>query len=103
PCSGCSGSSTPANPSINDPNAVELGVKFTSDVSGFITGIRFYKGAGNTGTHVGSLWTSGGQQLPTATFSNESASGWQQVDFASPVPVAANTVYVASYHAPDGH
>src|SRR4029453_11959866 len=52
---------------------------------------------------VGSLWTSGGQQLATATFSNESASGWQQVDFASPVPVAANTVYVASYHAPDGH
>ena len=27
---------------------------------GYITGIRFYKGAGNTGTHVGYLWTSTG-------------------------------------------
>ena len=38
-------------------SAVELGVKFRSDVAGYITGIRFYKGAGNTGTHVGHLWT----------------------------------------------
>ena len=28
-------------------------MKFTSDVSGQVTGIRFYKGTGNTGTHVG--------------------------------------------------
>ena len=26
-----------------DPNSVELGVKFTSSVSGSVTGIRFYK------------------------------------------------------------
>ncbi len=36
---------TPANPSANDTGAVELGVKFRSDVAGYITGIRFYKGA----------------------------------------------------------
>ena len=40
-----------------DASAIELGVKFRSDVAGFITGLRFYKGAANTGTHVGSLWT----------------------------------------------
>jgi hypothetical protein len=34
---------------------VELGVKFTSDVDGQVTGIRFYKGSGNSGTHVGNL------------------------------------------------
>ena len=51
-------------------------------VNGFITGIRFYKGAGNTGTHVGNLWSAGGQLLATATFTSETASGWQQVDFA---------------------
>ena len=39
------------------PGAIELGVKFRADVDGFITGIRFYKGTGNTGTHIGSLWT----------------------------------------------
>ena len=85
-----------------DPNAVSLGVKFRSDVNGFITGIRFYKGSANTGTHVGSLWTSGGQLLATATFTNETASGWQQANFATPVAITANTVYVASYHAPNG-
>jgi hypothetical protein len=88
-----------ANP---DTRSVELGVKFRVDQPGQITGIRFYKASTNTGTHTGSLWTSTGQQLATATFSGETASGWQQVTFASPVTVAANTTYIASYHAPVG-
>ena len=67
------------------PNAVNLGVKFQSDVAGYITGIRFYKGPSNTGTHVGHLWTASGALLATATFTNETASGWQQVNFANPV------------------
>ncbi|MDB5564437.1 MAG: hypothetical protein JWP84_1003, partial [Tardiphaga sp.] len=32
------------------------------------------------------------------TFTNETASGWQQVPFANPVTIAAGTTYVASYH-----
>ena len=84
-------------------SAVELGVKFRSDVAGSITGIRFYKASANTGTHVGNLWTSTGTLLATATFTGETASGWQQVNFASPVSITANTVYVASYHANNGH
>ena len=35
----------------------------SDDVDGFITGIRFYKGDGNTGTHVGNLWSAGGALL----------------------------------------
>jgi Domain of unknown function (DUF4082)/Bacterial Ig-like domain/Bacterial Ig domain len=97
-CSIWSPTSTPTNPSENDATAVELGVKFRSDINGFITGIRFYKGSGNTGTHVGTLWSSTGAQLAQATFSGETASGWQQVTFAPPVAVTANTTYVASYH-----
>ena len=31
-------------------------MKFTADYNGTITGIRFYKAAANTGTHIGSLW-----------------------------------------------
>ena len=83
--------------------AVELGVQFRSDVSGTITAIRFYKASTNTGTHVASLWTSTGTLLAQATFTSETASGWQQVSFATPVPIAANTVYVASYHTDVGH
>ena len=86
-----------------DTQAVELGVKIRSDVAGFITGLRFYKSSANTGTHTGSLWSASGQMLATATFTNETASGWQQVNFATPVAVTANTTYVASYHTNSGH
>ena len=57
------------------PTPVELGVKFTSDVAGTITGIRFYKSAANTGTHIGSLWTADGTRLASATF-----TGWRWLD-----------------------
>jgi len=98
-----SSAATPANPSQNDSSAINVGVKFDSSVVGLITGIRFYKGSGNTGTHVGYLWTSTGTLLASATFSNETASGWQQVNFTTPVAIAAGTTYVASYFAPMGH
>jgi hypothetical protein len=95
-------SATPAVASANDFNQNELGVKFTSDTAGYITGIRFYKGSGNTGTHTGHLWSASGTLLASATFTNETATGWQQVNFSQPVAVAANTTYVASYFAPNG-
>src|SRR5262249_56196732 len=86
-----------------DARSGGLGVKFRADVDGYVTGIRYYKSAANTGTHVGSLWTANGVRLSTATFSGERASGWQQVTFGVPIAVTANTVYVASYHTDSGH
>src|SRR3972149_4018871 len=50
----------PAIVAASDGSAVELGVKFRSDVAGYVTGLRFYKSSSNTGTHVGNLWTSTG-------------------------------------------
>ncbi|MEO8681505.1 MAG: Ig-like domain-containing protein, partial [Vicinamibacterales bacterium] len=91
-------STVPANPSAADSSAYELGMKFTSDIDGFITGIRFYKGPTNTGTHVGNLWTINGTNLATAVFANETQNGWQQVNFGAPVAIVANTTYVVSYH-----
>ena len=93
-------------PTIGDSGAdsgVELGVTFRADANGYISGIRFYKGSGNTGTHVGNLWSSTGTLLATATFSNETSTGWQQVNFSSPIAITANTTYVASYHTSVGH
>ncbi len=86
-----------------DGNGVELGVQFRASRGGAVTGIRFYKGATNTGTHTGTLWSAGGGRLASATFSRETASGWQSVRFAAPVPVRAGQVYVASYLAPRGN
>ena len=102
PCS-IFGTSTPANPDSGDGNAVTLGVAFNSDTTGYIVGVRFYKAGTNTGTHVGALWSATGSQLAQATFTNETASGWQQVLFSTPVAVTAGTTYVASYLAPNGH
>jgi hypothetical protein len=90
--------SVPSVVTVDDPNAVELGVKFVASAAGVITGLRFYKGPDNSGPHVADLWSSDGTLLATATFSNETASGWQQVNFASPVSIAAGTTYIASYH-----
>ena len=86
-----------------DTSAVNLGVQFQASSSGTIIGIRFYKYSDNTGTHTGSLWTSSGTLLATGTFSNETASGWQELDFSTPVTITAGTTYVASYHTNAGH
>ncbi len=102
PCSLWDDETAPGLLQDPDTSAVELGVKFQSDVDGFITGIRFYKSSTNTGTHMGRLWTIDGTLLAEAEFSNETASGWQQVNFVDPVAITTNTVYVASYHAPNG-
>jgi len=93
----------PAVPDVGPDSPLELGVSFRADINGYITGMRFYKSAANTGTHVGNLWNSSGALLARATFTGESASGWQQVNFSNPVAITANTVFVASYHVNSGH
>jgi Domain of unknown function (DUF4082)/Concanavalin A-like lectin/glucanases superfamily/Fibronectin type III domain/Viral BACON domain/Bacterial Ig domain len=103
PCTMAGPNVTPWVLDQGDPNAVELGVRFKADLDGIVTGVRFYKATGNTGTHVGNLWTTGGTLLATGTFSGESATGWQQLNFTTPVDITAGTTYVASYYAPRGH
>jgi hypothetical protein len=104
PCTIWSPTTVPPAPlDDNDPASIELGTKFRSDADGFVTGVRFYKLAANNGIHTGTLWSSTGTQLATGTFANETASGWQQLNFANPVAITANTVYIVSYHAPNGH
>jgi hypothetical protein len=95
-------SDTPASPNWNDASAIEVGVKVTSDVAGSISAVRFYKGASNTGTHTGSLWSSTGTLLATGTFAGETTSGWQTLTFAAPVAITAGTTYVASYYTSVG-
>jgi len=93
----------PVNPfDAGDLNPYEFGVRFKSTVNGTVTGVRFYKVTANTGPHYGSLWTDGGSRLAVTNFTGETASGWQETTFASPVPITAGTVYVASYSCPNG-
>ena len=103
PCSIWPATATPGTLDSGDVTSGEFGVKFRADVNGTVTGIRFYKSAANTGSHVGNLWTSSGTLLASAVFAGESSTGWQQVTFSSPVAITPGTVYVASYFTPNGH
>ena len=87
-----------------DPNPVELGVKFTPDYNGSITGVRFYKSSGeHRHAHRQPVDGRAGRAWPRRRSPARAASGWQSVTFSSPVPVTAGTTYVASYFAPNGH
>ncbi len=97
------GNLPPAVADSGDPAPVEVGLKFTPSQNGYISGVRFYKSAANTGTHKGSLWNASGTRLATVTFTNETASGWQTATFASFVAVTAGTTYIVSYGATNGH
>ena len=103
PCSIWPASATPDNPTNAEALPVELGVKFRSDVDGYITAIRFYKGSGNGGPHYGHLWTNAGVQLGQVLFTTESTTGWQEAIFPTPLAISANVTYIASYHTPTGH
>jgi hypothetical protein len=82
---------------------INLGVRFTSDNPAFVCGVRFYKNPADPGsTHTVALWNSSGTQLASATSSVEASSGWQAVNFSSPVAISSSTVYTASFLATAG-
>ncbi len=78
-------------------------MKFRSDTDGLYLQPAFtYKGSNNAGTHVGSLWNNNGTLLAGPHSPASRPRAGSRVDFATPVAITANTVYVASYHAPNG-
>ncbi|HMN91366.1 MAG TPA: DUF4082 domain-containing protein, partial [Saprospiraceae bacterium] len=90
------------NAFFNDGQAIELGVKFKATQPGFINGIRFYKGWAGTENYTGSLWSSTGTLLASATASL-GGNGWLDITFSSPVAIVDNTTYVASFFSPSGN
>ncbi len=87
-----------------DSEDYELGVRFRSSADGLVTGIRFYKGAQNTGPHTGRLWNATTQQLlGDVTFTDETATGWQTASFDTPLSIQAGSTYIASYSVPAGY
>ena len=95
----------PANPVDGYTGATTLGMKFWSSQPGTISAILFYRGATSPQGYVASLYSADGSTLlGSVTMAQESGlvPGWQQAVFASPIPIAANTSYVAAYYAPSG-
>jgi hypothetical protein len=99
------GNSVPQTPVDPDTGAVTLGVKFWSTQTGTISGIRFYRGAENSNGYTVELFTADGSLLASSRTSQDTCAVpcWEQVNFASPLPLAANTTYVAAYYTSNGH
>ena len=89
-------STVPANATGNDNSSVEVGLRFSSNMAGNVTGARVYCATNSSGTHTVHLWNSKGTSLGTATL--PACSGWTAVNFASSVAITAGTTYTISYH-----
>jgi hypothetical protein len=102
PCSVFSPSQIPSGPISNDGSPIEAGMQFVAQANGFVTALLYYKPAGIGGTRTGNLWASSGANLASQVFTGETASGWQQVTLATPVPVTAGMTYLVSYFSSTG-
>lgn len=88
-------------PSTTIDAAVTLGVKFQSSVPGFIKGVRFFSPdevSAVPGVFTGQLWSESGTLLASGVFTAVTTDSWQELTFATPVLITANTTYIASYH-----
>lgn len=96
------GTATPQNAWWNDPDSVQVATRFTVSAAGAATGVRFYKGDANTGLHTGYLWGPDGAPLSQVTFIGETASGWQEMAFATPVELVPGVEYRVGLHSTSG-
>jgi hypothetical protein len=87
----------------NDGFPITLGVKFKASFDGVISAIRIFRTAGDTSHNTVQLWNvGGGTPLGEAKLTGTPLAGWQYVPFLNPIPISANTVYVASYFNSQG-
>ena len=87
-----------------DTSAVNLGVQFQASSSGHdhrgpvLQGVRQHRHAHRQPVDL--QRDAAGDRARSAA---SPPSGWQELDFSSPVAVTAGTTYVASYHTNTGH
>jgi len=87
---------------VTSKRSVNLGVKFTSSVSGKITALQIYRGPKQHKTYAGSLWSGGGKLLARVSFRASTKVGWQTAKLKKAVSIKANATYLASYLASGG-
>lgn len=96
------GATPPATGDGGPDSAVNLAVRFTVSVAGWITHIRYWKSAANTGTHVVHLWETGAIKT-TDTALVEVDDAWNEVALSVPFAISTGIEYMASYHTEVGH
>ena len=102
------GTQAPTGKTENDSTTggifgIELGVKFRSSVNGKVEAVRFYKTPGNNGAHTAQLYAGDGTLLASQVFGAETDSGWQTLFLSAPIPIKADTTYIACYFSSLGN
>jgi Domain of unknown function (DUF4082) len=97
------GNSVPSDPT-GGGTKVMLGVKFWSSQAGTVSAIRFYRAVASSSGYVAHLYSASGSLLGSASLKSDSCSVpcWEIANFASPIPISANTTYLAAYYSPEG-
>jgi PKD repeat protein len=105
------GNVTPANPNSGDSSELTIGTEFFVDFKGLLRGVRFWLPDVGNPTHI-RLYrddlNSTGSGTGTGTLLAEkavvsfTANGWTELNFDSPVVIAANTRYCAALHVASG-
>ncbi|RYB94909.1 DUF4082 domain-containing protein [Nocardioides oleivorans] len=82
----------------------EVGMRFSPKVAGSAVGVRVLKmaGAKSATPRTGSLWSSRGTLLASASFTRTKGTGWVQVRFSQPVALKPGKTYVVSAYAASG-
>ncbi len=89
----------PANGEVKGENTpLTLGLRFTPKQNILVTGVRFYRDF--QGDVSVTLWRNG--TLLSTRVSSDWLTGWKDVFFIEPVPVAAGQEYIVSYFSSFG-
>lgn len=85
---------------VNDA-PITVGVRFKTTVPGVIVGILFSSATDYPQSYKLSLWSNTGTKLATVDTYIQNV-GWAGAYFATPVPILANTLYVATAYLSAG-
>jgi hypothetical protein len=81
--------------------ALELGVKASTIWPGKITAIRYYRYSSSSDSHTVNVWNSSGTILGSQSVTNETSSGWQEVQLDSPISIDSGATFTVSVFASD--
>lgn len=104
-------SQTPALPNLTDqPISYSLGTRFSSDVDGYITGLRFFASTGaypassppGTNLILGLFDDATQTELGRVSMLSTAVvlGAWNELALSSPIAITAGTVYMAVYRTP---
>lgn len=97
------GSATPSGSIDTIETNLTLGTKVRFSVAGKVLGFRFWKADSANVGYTGKFYDNLGNLLASVPIPATTSSGWMEFNFASPIDVLANTIYVAAYYLPNGH